>query len=167
MQTHADVSVTISSSARSIVYEDVRSRRHIEACGLLLGTLDEKGNWRIQQAYPLRNIFDSPVYFEFAPEDLLEAELQFPEQIVGVYHSHPTGYPKASSTDRENMRRVNKEQQIPWIWLIIRGPFQQPTPVFETSREALSMIAYHHYGCGGLRSINIRFESDEADSQKG
>jgi proteasome lid subunit RPN8/RPN11 len=115
----------------------------------------------------MRNIVDSPVYFEFAPEDLLEAELQFPGQIIGVYHSHPTGYPKASSTDRENMRRVNKEQHIPWVWLIIRGPFQQPAPVFEISSEALSVIAYHHYGRGGLRKIPIRYESDEVDSHKG
>jgi proteasome lid subunit RPN8/RPN11 len=167
MQTQLEVFVTISSSARSIVYEDVRQRHHIEACGLLLGTIDEQGNWHIQQAYPLHNMYDSPVYFEFAPEDLLDAELQFPGQIVGVYHSHPTGYPAASSTDRENMRRVNKEQHIPWVWLIIRGPFLQPAPVFETSSEALSVIAYHHYGRGGLRKIPIRYEADEADSHKG
>jgi proteasome lid subunit RPN8/RPN11 len=167
MQTHPDASVTIRSGARSIVYEDVRQRRHIEACGLLLGTIDEKGNWHIQEAYPLRNIYDSPVYFEFAPEDLLDAELRFPGQIVGVYHSHPTGYPTASSTDRENMRRVNKEQHIPWIWLIVKGPFHQPATVFEASSETLSIVAYHHYEHMGLRQIAIQYETDEPESHKG
>ncbi len=167
MQTHAEASVTISSGARSIVYEDVRQRQHIEACGLLLGTIDDEGNWHIQQAYPMRNISDSPVYFEFAPEDLLEAELQFPEQIVGVYHSHPTGYPTASSTDRKNMRRVNKEQHIPWVWLIIRGPFSQSTASFQVGSEEMSIIAYHHYEQVGLRRIAIRYETDEPDGHKG
>jgi proteasome lid subunit RPN8/RPN11 len=158
MQTHPEAFVGISSGAWSILYEDVRQRRQIEACGILLGTIDEKGNWHVQEAYPLRNISDSPVYFEFAPEELLDAELRFPGQIVGVYHSHPTGYPTASDTDRENMRRVNKEQHIPWVWLIIRGPFHQTTSDFVTSSEKMSIVAYHHYDGLGLQLIPIQHE---------
>jgi proteasome lid subunit RPN8/RPN11 len=160
MRTQPEASVWMSSGARSIIYEDARQRTHIEACGILLGKIDEQGNWHIQHAYPMRNIYDSPVYFEFAPEDLLDAELRFPGQIVGVYHSHPTGYPTASATDRENMRRVNREQHIPWVWLIVRGPFQQSAPGFEASSEALSIVAYHHYESTGLRKIAIQHENE-------
>jgi proteasome lid subunit RPN8/RPN11 len=154
MQKHPNARVTLSLNARDALLRDVWRRQHIEACGLLLGCMDEEGNWRIEQAYPLRNIFDSAVYFEFAPEDLLAVELDYPGQVAGVYHSHPTGFAAASATDRGNMRRVNIEQQIPWVWLIIRGPFHED---FQLDAES-SLIAYHHYEELGLQEISVEFE---------
>ena len=153
MGKHASAQVTISLDARNTLFNDVCQRPHIEACGILLGHIDSCGNWNIEQAYPLRNIFNSPVYFEFAPEDLLAVELDHPGQIVGVYHSHPTGFAVASSTDHENMRRVNVEQQIPWVWLIICGPFDE---TFEPGQKS-SMIAYHYYEELELQEIAIEF----------
>ncbi len=153
MGKHARAQVTISLDARNTLFNDVCQRPHIEACGILLGHIDSCGNWNIEQAYPLRNIFNSAVYFEFAPEDLLAVELDHPGQIVGVYHSHPTGFAVASSTDHENMRRVNVEQQIPWVWLIISGPFDE---TFEPGQKS-SMIAYHYYEELELQEIGIEF----------
>ena len=153
MRKHASAQVTISLDARNTLFNDVCQRPHIEACGILLGHIDSCGNWNIEQAYPLRNIFNSAVYFEFAPEDLLAVELDHPGQIVGVYHSHPTGFAVASSTDHENMRRVNVEQQIPWVWLIISGPFDE---TFEPGQKS-SMIAYHYYEELELQEIAIEF----------
>jgi proteasome lid subunit RPN8/RPN11 len=153
MGKHASAQVTISLDARNTLFNDVCQRPHIEACGILLGHIDSCGNWNIEQAYPLRNIFNSAVYFEFAPEDLLAVELDHPGQIVGVYHSHPTGFAVASSTDHENMRRVNVEQQIPWVWLIICGPFDE---TFEQGQKS-SMIAYHYYEELELQEIAIEF----------
>ncbi|TMC16511.1 MAG: hypothetical protein E6J33_09560 [Chloroflexi bacterium] len=153
MGKHASAQVTISLDARNTLFNDVCQRPRIEACGILLGNIDSCGNWNIEQAYPLRNIFNSAVYFEFAPEDLLAVELDHPGQIVGVYHSHPTGFAVASSTDHENMRRVNVEQQIPWVWLIICGPFDE---TFEPGQKS-SMIAYHYYEELELQEIAIEF----------
>jgi len=153
MGKHASAQVTISPDARNTLFNDVCQRPHIEACGILLGHIDSCGNWNIEQAYPLRNIFNSAVYFEFAPEDLLAVELDHPGKIVGVYHSHPTGFAGASSTDHENMRRVNVEQQIPWVWLIISGPFDE---TFEPGQKS-SMIAYHYYEELELQEIAIEF----------
>ena len=153
MRKHANAQVTVSLDARNTLFNDVCQRPHIEACGILLGHIDSCGNWNIEQAYPLRNIFNSAVYFEFAPEDLLVVELDHPGQIVGVYHSHPTGFAVASSTDHENMRRVNVEQQIPWVWLIICGPFDE---TFEPGQKS-SMIAYHYYEELALQEIAIEF----------
>ncbi len=153
MRKHANAQVTVSLDARNTLFNDVCQRPHIEACGILLGHIDSCGNWNIEQAYPLRNIFNSAVYFEFAPEDLLAVELDHPGQIVGVYHSHPTGFAVASSTDHENMRRVNVEQQIPWVWLIISGPFDE---TFEPGQKS-SMIAYHYYEELELQEIAIEF----------
>lgn len=158
--------VKLSVGAQKALFADVCQRYDIEACGLLLGSMDEMGNWLIEQAQPLRNIFSSSVYFEFAPEDLLSAELAYPDRIMGVYHSHPTGFPRASGTDRENMQRVNQEEEIPWIWLIIRGPFDSK---FGQSAQgclpATSMIAYYHSSEEGLQQIAI--EPEEVTEKAG
>src|SRR5947209_6698715 len=146
MVKQAQARVTLSIEAQKTLFQDVSQRRHLEACGVLIGRMDEQGNWYIEQVHPLRNIFDSPVYFEFAPEELLEADLTYPNQIVGVYHSHPTGFAAASSTDRRNMQRVNVEEEIPWVWLIVRGPFQgTSSPPHEERSRCSSILAYHHY----------------------
>ncbi len=162
MQEYAHARVIASAGVQATLYEDVCQRANVEACGLLLGEIDEQGNWHIAQALPLRNIYDSPAYFEFAPEDLLAVELEHPGQVVGVYHSHPTGYPLASATDRENMQRVNVEQQIPWVWLIIKGPFHETFQQGETRNLTSSIIAYHHYEQFGLQEIPIHFEERPA-----
>jgi proteasome lid subunit RPN8/RPN11 len=159
-----NVEVTISAAARKTLLLDVYKRQRIEACGLLLGSIDDSGNWHVEEVYPLRNIFDSPVYFEFAPEDMLAVYLAHPDRIVGAYHSHPTGLVVASVTDRQNMKRVNVEQQIPWVWLIVSGPFDHtPTLLQQVQRHlrmipGSSIVAYHHYEGEGLRRIAIRFE---------
>lgn len=145
--------VRISTEAQKTLLADVCQRPDIEACGLLLGCINEQGNWLIEQAHPMRNIHHSPVYFEFAPEELLEAELAFSDKIVGVYHSHPSGHIRASHTDRDNMQRVNVEQRIPWVWLIVRGPFNG-------KYRELSMIAYHHYQREGLREIAVDIDRE-------
>jgi proteasome lid subunit RPN8/RPN11 len=149
--------VTLSHTVQQELVSDVYQRANIEACGVLIGSLSND-SWHVEHALPLDNIARSPVYFEFAPEDLLTVELAYPDQIVGVYHSHPTGYARASSTDRENMRHVNQEEAIPWIWLIICGPFDVATQQEElyTLLEQ-RLIAYHHYE-DGLQSIPVQYE---------
>ncbi len=159
MTKTANAQVTLTDEALRAIYKDIAQRPHIEACGVLLGTLDEQNNWHVAQVQPLRNTFSSPVYFEFDPEELLMVELANPEQIVGVYHSHPTGFARASHTDRENMQRVNQQQHIPWVWLIICGPFHEgfEQQCLEKSITT-SMIAYHHYDRDGLCKVHIQLE---------
>lgn len=164
MPKQGNAQVTISVNARKTLLTDICERRCIEACGLLTGSIDELGNWHIEQAHPLPNVFNSPVYFEFAPEDVLAVELDHPGQVVGAYHSHPTGLAAASATDRGNMRRVNVEQQIPWVWLIVSGPFDKALTSLHLlqprARRAPgpALIAYHHYERHGLRQVNIQLE---------
>lgn len=163
MKKQADAWVRVSAAARKTLLLDVYKRRRIEACGVLLGTIDEAGNWHVEAAHPLRNPFDSPVYFEFAPEDLLQVDLLYPGRIIGAYHSHPNGYARASGTDRKNMKRVNVEQRIPWVWLIISGPFGRAETFIQEEQDFLSIasvssfIGYHHYEDKELQSIEIRF----------
>lgn len=164
MRTHEKTEVTIGAGAQKTLLLDIYKRQRIEACGLLIGEIDDSGNWHVEETFPLRNIFDSPTYFEFAPEDLLAADLAYPGRVIGAYHSHPTGLAIASHTDRQNMKRVNVEEQIPWVWLIISGPFDHaPTFLQQVQRHLQrasdsSIIAYHHFEDVGLRRITIRFE---------
>jgi proteasome lid subunit RPN8/RPN11 len=159
MKKQGNARVILSLEAQKIVLLDVCKRQHIEACGVFLGKRDAQENWQVEQACPLRNIFNSSVYFEFAPEDLLEVELSYPGQIIGVYHSHPTGFARASSTDRKNMQRVNQEQHIPWVWLIVRGPFKEAS--MQQAQGLLpqeATIAYYHYPRIGLRRVPIEMK---------
>ncbi|GLV56158.1 hypothetical protein KDH_30010 [Dictyobacter sp. S3.2.2.5] len=152
--------LSLKKETLSTLFEDISQRPDIEACGVLLGSLDAQGNWHVDQAHPLRNTAASPVYFEFAPDELLQIELLYPGQIIGVYHSHPTGFPGASATDRENMQRVNQDQQIPWAWIIIRGPFDAASlHTMHGEIAPSSMIAYHHFECAGLKIIPIVIQS--------
>lgn len=156
-----DAYIQLSRKALRQILTDAQQRSRIEACGVLLGSIDTEGNWLVEETQPLRNIAESPAYFEFDPEELLRVELETSYQIVGVYHSHPSGYPVASSTDRQNMQRVNEEQNIPWAWIIVRGPF--PRSLVEQALQqpeeaAIMMIAYHHYARKGLQQVIIRVE---------
>ena len=155
--------ISLSIEAQKALFVDVYHRSSIEACGVLLGTIDEQGNWHVEQARPLRNVFASPVYFEFAPEELLMVEMEHPNQIVGVYHSHPTGFADASATDRQNMKRVNKEQRIPWVWCIIRGPFTDEARQGHEGRITSPMIAAYHHFDEGLRKIPLVLEEMRDD----
>jgi proteasome lid subunit RPN8/RPN11 len=153
--------VVLSQAAQRDMVADVYQRADIEACGILIGSLSNDC-WYVKRAHPLRNIAHSAVYFEFAPEDLLAVELAYPGQIVGVYHSHPSGYAKASSTDQENMRRINQEEAIPWVWLIVCGPFDSSLAE-ERSPYVLEqrIVAYYHYREGGLQNISVRYEKTQ------
>jgi proteasome lid subunit RPN8/RPN11 len=156
MENPIDAHVTLSKASQEALLRDICERPSIEACGVLLGHRDEADNWYVEEVLPLSNIFASPTYFEFAPEDLLAVELSYPGQTVGVYHSHPTGFDRASETDRQNMERVNQEQHIPWVWLIICGPFDKAFT--ERAKGAIphnSILAYHHYEETGLQHVAL------------
>jgi hypothetical protein len=62
------------------------------------------------------------------------------------------------------MKRVNAEEQIPWIWLIVGGPFDRSPSLLQQVQRHLqripnsSIVAYHYYEGEGLQRIAIRFE---------
>lgn len=157
MEESGRAQLILSACAQETLLQDAYERSDVEACGLLTGMIDEQGNWQVEAAHPLRNIHQSPVYFEFAPEDLLSFELEHPGKIIGVYHSHPTGFPRASDTDQQNMQRVNGEQQILWAWLIICGPFSEKQLTHINPSTAHSIIAYHHYASEGLQQLRVLY----------
>jgi len=170
MRKNNKAEVSIDARAYEALLLDVYKRQRIEACGLLLGTIDQAGNWHVEDIHPMRNIFDSPVYFEFAPEELLSADLAYPGKVIGAYHSHPTGLAVASHTDQQNMKRINIEEQIPWVWLIISGPFDHAPSLIQQVQRRLqripdtSVVAYHYYEDEGLQRIAIHCEEQTSEA---
>ena len=71
-----------------------------EACGLLLG---EGG--KIAEARPAANVaLDPERRFEIDPQTLIDAHRSARgggAKLVGYYHSHPSGPPEPSASDRE------------------------------------------------------------------
>jgi [CysO sulfur-carrier protein]-S-L-cysteine hydrolase len=68
-----------------------------EACGLLSGT-----NGKAKTVWKIENVLQSPVAFEMNMEQVRKA-LQLikekEEELVGIYHSHPTAPPDPSEQD--------------------------------------------------------------------
>ena len=103
--------------ARSVIATLVRegARTHPnEACGLLLGTPN-----RIDTAVPTRNVHPTArTHFEIDPAALIAAHKAAraggPE-LVGYYHSHPTGSAQPSPTDQANASGDGK------VWAIVAG----------------------------------------------
>jgi len=85
-----------------------------ECCGLLLGC-----EGRVLEARAVHNIAEDPLTrFEIDPAALLAAHKAARDggpQIVGYYHSHPTGHPVPSATDCEHASGDSR------IWAIIAG----------------------------------------------
>lgn len=166
MRRKREAKVLLNTPAWKSILLDACARQGIEACGVLLGRMDQEGNWHVEEAVPLRNTHASPIYFEFDPAELLAIDLEQPGRIIGVYHSHPGGPALASSTDRQNMQRVNGEQHIPWIWLIVSGPFtteemDATEKISDVKITASGVVAYHHYQDTGLQQIAIQYRENE------
>lgn len=70
-----------------------------EACGLLLGR-----SGRIERVQPARNVHAEPeTHFEVDPQALIDAHRAARGgglQVIGNYHSHPTGSAEPSVSDR-------------------------------------------------------------------
>jgi proteasome lid subunit RPN8/RPN11 len=67
-----------------------------ECCGLLIGA-----GLRVTRAAAARNLAASPSRYEVAPEDhfaALRAARAEGLEVVGAYHSHPSGAPVPSPT---------------------------------------------------------------------
>lgn len=79
-----------------------------EACGLLLGALDDGGTKQVDEAIALANAREDGARhnrFVIRPEDLVRAERdarQRGKDILGIYHSHPDHPDEPSKYDLEH-----------------------------------------------------------------
>lgn len=91
--------VEVTSEALEQMRAHAAAAHPHEACGILLGEGE-----RITAALPAANVHPSPAtHFEIDPQTLIDAHRAAraggPE-VVGYYHSHPTGPAAPSATDR-------------------------------------------------------------------
>ena len=89
----------IGKSVISLLIDEAHAAHPRECCGILLG---EAG--RISEARPTANVHPSPeTHFEIDPQALIDAHRSARgggPQVIGYYHSHPSGPPEPSATDR-------------------------------------------------------------------
>ena len=95
------MAVELSSKVVERLLAEAAAAHPRECCGLLLG---EEG--RIAEVRPCANVHRDPArHFEIDPQALIDAHRAARgggPQVLGYYHSHPSGPPEPSATDREN-----------------------------------------------------------------
>jgi proteasome lid subunit RPN8/RPN11 len=72
-----------------------------EACGLLLGHTMQ-GQFQVLEVHPVENVYKSPYRYRMDPQQQIQVFLEMEQrdlQLVGIYHSHPTGPDHPSAKD--------------------------------------------------------------------
>jgi proteasome lid subunit RPN8/RPN11 len=91
--------IELTRAALARISAEVERAFPEEACGILLGRES-----RIERAQPARNVHPKPqTHFEIDPQALIDAHRAARAggpQVVGYYHSHPTGPARPSDIDR-------------------------------------------------------------------
>jgi proteasome lid subunit RPN8/RPN11 len=91
--------VQVTRDVLARLLEEARRAPNEECCGLLAGR-----EGVISVAYPARNALQSATTYEIAPEELFRLVRQIREaglQLLGIFHSHPTGENRPSARDIE------------------------------------------------------------------
>lgn len=106
----ATADLVFAADAYERLLDHARDGAPAEVCGVLGGTTDEEGDGsdagerRVDAALPVENVAERPrTRYELdAAEQLerIEAIEGEGSEVVGFYHSHPTGPAKPSATDR-------------------------------------------------------------------
>lgn len=93
------MNLTVTRAALAEMLADAVRAAPEECCGILLGR-----DGRIEAALPAPNVHASPrTHFEIDPQTLVDAHRAARSggpEVVGYYHSHPTGPAVPSGTDR-------------------------------------------------------------------
>jgi len=89
----------VSSAVQDELLRLARAAHPHEACGLLLGA-----DGRIVEVRPCANVHSQPsAHFEIDPQALIDAHRAARSggpEVLGYFHSHPSGPPEPSATDR-------------------------------------------------------------------
>ena len=92
--------IEVTSSVIEAMYAAARKADPKEACGILLG-----GDARITSFTQTKNVHPAPqTHFEIDPAALIDAHRKAREgglQVIGYFHSHPSGDAAPSATDQE------------------------------------------------------------------
>jgi proteasome lid subunit RPN8/RPN11 len=75
----------------------VKAQAPLEACGMLAGKMDT-----VEAVLRVRNVEQSPVRFRMDPQEQYDAFMWMEANeldLIGIFHSHPTGPETVSPTD--------------------------------------------------------------------
>jgi proteasome lid subunit RPN8/RPN11 len=93
--------IEVSSDVIATLIAEAARAAPAECCGLLLGRAG-----RIVEARPAANVAPQPLLrFEIDPAALFAAHREARgggSELIGYYHSHPSGHPRPSATDCEH-----------------------------------------------------------------
>lgn len=105
---------TVTSDAHAAMLREAAAAHPLECCGLLLGHGEA-----IAAAVPAANVADDPARrFAIDPAALIAAHRAARgggPQVLGYYHSHPTGDARPSATDRAEAAGDGR------VWAIVAG----------------------------------------------
>jgi len=106
--------LSISSALLDQMQAQAQHGAPLEICGLLFGENSEVSDFQLT-----RNVATKAHrHFEIDPADLISAEREARDggpEILGYYHSHPSGQVEPSETDAKNAAADDR------IWLILNG----------------------------------------------
>ncbi|OGW37321.1 MAG: hypothetical protein A2010_15365 [Nitrospirae bacterium GWD2_57_9] len=89
--------LNIKRSDFEVILAHCRSGLPNEACGMLGGR-----NGSVEKVYPMRNAKPGPDYYEMDAEEQFRVMKDIREsgfELIGLFHSHPTGQAYPSSVD--------------------------------------------------------------------
>jgi proteasome lid subunit RPN8/RPN11 len=125
--------LAVTSGVIATLLEESARAAPEECCGLLLG----EGAW-ITQAMPAENVAeDRLTRFEIDPMALLSAHKAARAggpQVLGYYHSHPSGHPVPSATDCDHASGDAR------VWAIVSG----------------GDVAFWRDGEGGFEAVKVK-----------
>lgn len=106
--------IAVTSGANATLLAEAAAAHPHEACGLLIGAGDV-----ISTAVPVNNVHPDPArHFELEPAALIAAHRAARAggpQVLGYYHSHPTGSIRPSPSDQAVASGDGR------IWAIVAG----------------------------------------------
>ena len=107
------MTIAVTSAVLEALIDAARAAYPNECCGLLFGTPDAVEAFRAAA-----NVHPTPAtHFEIDPQALIDAHRAMRRggaaRLVGYFHSHPSGPPEPSATDRARAARDAM------IWAII------------------------------------------------
>lgn len=121
--------IILNKNLLSEMEDHAREEGPDEACGILAGIED-----RVERVYPCKNVSENPSSsYAISPEQLLEIFNDVEDrglEILGFYHSHPTGPASPSNVDHSTATWHSHSYVIlhpdgigSWIWDEEKGQF--------------------------------------------
>lgn len=126
--------LTLPRSLFQVLLAEARRSLPNECCGLLGGH-----GRRVTRLFPALNALRSPVAYEVRPRELFEIFRRLRAEqleLVGIYHSHPTGDNVPSTRDRERAYYP----EAAYVIVSPRADAPQPVRAFSIRENAVSEL---------------------------